>query len=133
MPIEIAERLRRFGIAPSMPRIAVYKYLDEMRNHPTADEVYSALLPTYPTLSRTTVYNTMKVLREHRAIQTILIENGEQRFDADTTIHGHFKCTGCGKVFDVFFSQGLPELPENFRADEVHLYYRGSCPDCNTK
>ncbi len=130
MSIEIAERLRRFGIAPSMPRIAVYKYLDEMRNHPTADEVYSALLPTYPTLSRTTVYNTMKVFQQHQAIQTILIENGEQRFDADTSVHGHFKCTGCGKVYDLFFAQELPELPENFRADEVHLYYRGSCPDC---
>ncbi len=73
MHAEIAEQLRRFGVAPSTPRIAVYKYLCEMRNHPTADEVYNVLLPLYPTLSRTTVYNTMKVLREHRAVQTILI------------------------------------------------------------
>lgn len=129
---EMASRLREFGIQPSVQRIAVYTYLMEMRNHPTADTVFRALAPDHPTLSRTTVYNTMKVFLAHNAVQPILIEDGEMRFDADMSVHAHFKCRKCGEVFDIFMTkdQTLPPPPDGFRAEETHLYFRGLCKDC---
>lgn len=133
-PINIAERLRTFGIKPSSPRIAVYHYLDTMRNHPTADTIYQALALDYPTLSRTTVYNTVRLFLEHGAIQPVLIEDGEMRYDADISRHGHCKCTQCGAVSDLFFDSEwqLPEPPAGFEAREIHLYYRGCCARCRT-
>ena len=50
---EAAAKLREFGIQPSQPRVAIYAYLDTLRNHPTADTIYAALAPEYPSLSRT--------------------------------------------------------------------------------
>lgn len=129
---EIAEKLREFGIQPSQPRIAIYAYLDSLRNHPTAETVYAALSPDFPSLSKTTVYNTLKLFRNCGAAQGIIIEDGEMRFDADISKHAHFKCTECGVVHDLFFdpAQFLPQAPPMFYVKEVHVNYRGICPAC---
>ncbi|HPK44931.1 MAG TPA: transcriptional repressor, partial [Spirochaetota bacterium] len=49
------------GISPSYQRLKILEYLDQNRSHPTVDEIYSALLPLIPTLSKTTVYNTVSL------------------------------------------------------------------------
>ena len=98
----IAEKLKTYSIRPSAHRLAIYRYLDEKRNHPTAEMIYQALAPENPTLSRTTVYNTLKTFAEHTAVQEVIIEDGEMRYDADITPHAHFKCKVCGCVHDFF-------------------------------
>lgn len=132
---EAAAKLREFGIQPSQPRIAIYAYLDSLRNHPTADTVYAALAPDYPSLSKTTVYNTLKLFRSSGAAQCVIIEDGEMRFDADISKHAHFKCTECGEVHDLFFdpAQFLPTVPDQFYVSEIHVNYRGICPECCKK
>ena len=129
----VAEKLRSCNIRPSVHRLAIYRYLDDMRNHPTAEMIYQALSPENPTLSRTTVYNTLKLFVENSAVQEVIIEDGEMRYDADISPHAHFKCTECGAVHDFFFvpEKYLPELPSNFKINEIHVNYRGICPDCN--
>lgn len=127
-----AEKLRSYNIRPSVHRLAIYRYLDEMRNHPTAEIIYQALLPENPTLSRTTVYNTLKLFTEHSAVQEVIIEDGEMRYDANVNPHAHFKCTVCGDVHDFFFIPGeyLPQLPADFKIHEIHVNFRGLCPKC---
>ena len=49
------------GIKPSQQRIALLEYLVKHPVHPTADELYSRLSPMMPTLSKTTVYNTLRL------------------------------------------------------------------------
>ena len=60
-------RLLEYNIKPSMQRIAIMEYLMEHRTHPSADEIYTALSPSMPTLSKTTVYNTLKLFAEQGA------------------------------------------------------------------
>ena len=103
-----AQILQDYGIRPSLTRVLIYDYLRQHRTHPTADEIYSALSPEAPTLSKTTVYNTMKLLSEKGVIKTITIEEQQARFDACTDTHGHFLCKDCGKVFD--FDTELPSM-----------------------
>ena len=64
---KVVERLQEHHIKPSVQRIAIMKYLMEHHTHPTVDEIYTALSPTIPTLSKTTVYNTLKILTEEGA------------------------------------------------------------------
>ena len=132
---EIAEKLRGFGIHPSQQRIAVYACLDSMRNHPTAEMIYSALSPEHPSLSKTTVYNTLKLFHSRGAVRNVVIEDGEMRYDADTAPHAHFKCMKCGSISDLFFDprKYLPELPGGFSAEEIHVNYRGLCSLCRQK
>jgi hypothetical protein len=63
--------LQSAGVKPSPQRVAILQWLIDNRCHPTVDEIYRALEQIYPTLSRTTVYNTMWLLAEahHHAIR----------------------------------------------------------------
>ena len=56
--MDVVKRLQNHNIKPSVQRIAIMNYLIEHRTHPTVDEIYTALSPSIPTLSKTTVYNT---------------------------------------------------------------------------
>ena len=85
--------LQAHGIKPSLQRMAVMTYLIEHRTHPTADEIYTALHPSIPTLSKTTVYNTLKLLTEKGAALQLTIDERNCCFDADTSPHAHFLCT----------------------------------------
>ena len=62
------EHLIRHGVRPSVQRIAVMNYLLEHRTHPTVDEIYVALSKDMPTLSKTTVYNTLELLVKQKAV-----------------------------------------------------------------
>ena len=92
------EYLLKYNIKPSMQRIAIMDYLMVHRVHPTADEIYNALYPTMPTLSKTTIYNTMKLFTEQGAVKALVIDEKNVRFDIDTSSHAHFMCLGCGCV-----------------------------------
>ena len=135
--ISVKEHLAKFGIRPSVQRVAVMNYLLTHRTHPTADEIYSALAPEMPTLSRTTVYNTLHLLYEHGAVLVIAIDGITAHFDGYTHPHAHFLCTECRKVFDVelkdsdFTEQNAPENAAEIT--DVQLYYKGVCTCCKEK
>lgn len=131
--------LSESGIRPSVQRLAVYQYLCDNPIHPTADVLYNALAPSIPTLSKTTIYNTLKLLEEHYLVQTVTIENDELRYDAEMSKHIHFKCTSCGAVHDIFSSSALEVqnvaqkvLPKGFVLHKAQLNIWGLCKDCDS-
>jgi Fe2+ or Zn2+ uptake regulation protein len=62
----------------------------------------------------------------------ITIEDNETRYDADVSVHGHFKCEKCNRVTD--FSLGLEELIveelAGFQISQKHVYFKGICDRC---
>ena len=133
-----AEFMRDLGLSPSPQRIAIYDFLKNNAIHPTVDTIYNAVRETLPSISRTTVYNTVKRLCDSGAIQEVIIEDGELRYDADMSDHGHFKCLKCGKVYDLFPPEGTPlisqiyGLPPDFEVSRLHLCCRGKCSACKS-
>lgn len=91
------DRLLEHNIKPSMQRIAIMEYLMEHPIHPSADDIYTALSPSMPTLSKTTVYNTLKLFSEQGAALMLTIDEKNTNFDADTSVHSHFLCKRCGQ------------------------------------
>ncbi len=135
--MEAVTCLQQHSIKPSMQRIAIMTYLMGHRTHPTVDEIYTALSPAIPTLSKTTVYNTLKLLSEHGAIQMLTIDERNVCYDADTTAHAHFFCKRCARVYDLFppgetVKSAAPET-DGHEIQETHLYYKGICRQCKTK
>lgn len=130
---QIAAKLEEKNIRPSVQRMAIYNFLAENPVHPTVDTIYTALSPQMPTLSRTTVYNTLKQFSECGLVQTITIEDGELRYDADTSNHLHFKCIKCGKIYDIFKPVELPPqfLQDGFKAEKIQTNIWGICKDCS--
>ena len=98
--MDVIKRLQNHNIKPSVQRIAIMSYLMEHRTHPSVDEIYTALAPSIPTLSKTTVYNTLKLLSEQGAAQTLTIDERNTCYDAETSPHAHFLCKQCGKIYD---------------------------------
>lgn len=123
------------GIRPLKKRVKIMHYLVTKRNHPTVDEIYSDLIGEIPGLSKTTVYNVLKLFVKYKMVQALNVEDNEIRYDADTSVHGHFKCKVCGGVFD--FSIRKDMLPDSglngFITDEYHYYLKGSCSFCREK
>lgn len=132
---EAAAVLTQRGLRPTHQRLSVYMYLLEHPIHPSADTLYAALLPDSPSFSRTTIYNSLYALEKAGLIRQINIDTEEQRFDANTADHGHFRCRICGEIYD--FSLGETGIrafcPTDFLAESGDLFFVGLCPACAGK
>lgn len=128
---QFRKHLTAHDIKPSLQRMMIYEYLYKNHNHPTADDIYSALAPSIPTLSKTTVYNTLKLFVTNGVAIVLNIEGNELRYDADTSVHGHFKCKGCGNLFDIKITTP-PDIEgiEGFQVDEYQINLKGYCKIC---
>lgn len=109
-------------------------YLIHHPIHPTIEDVYNALCTKLPTLSKTTVYNTLRMLSERQAAQMITIDDHRVCYDGNIEPHVHFFCKKCGRVTDLFGEQA-PRLAEPMTIDgnivtEQQLYYKGICREC---
>ncbi len=127
--------LMQYSIRPSVQRTAVMEYLMNHKTHPTVDEIYLALSPGIPTLSKTTVYNTLNLFIEKGAVQMLTIDEKNARYDADISKHAHFYCTNCGKVYDLMnLKPEVYEIPTHpqFTFTSVQLSYYGNCNNCKS-
>lgn len=127
--------LKEYSIRPTVQRIAIYDYINSMKNHPTIEMVYTAIQPEFPTLSKTTIYNTLKKFVKAGIIQPLTIEENEMRFDADISPHIHFKCTQCESITDFFIPDNRKSIssfiPESYQVNEEHMYIHGICRTCS--
>jgi Fur family ferric uptake transcriptional regulator/Fur family peroxide stress response transcriptional regulator len=101
--------------------------------HPTADVIFNDLYPSIPTLSKTTVYNTLKLLEEQGAIRAIRIDDKNLRYDSNISHHAHLKCKNCDKVVDIPLNNNVVfEVNDSgdFVLTECQVYYKGYCNQC---
>ncbi|HAO63119.1 MAG TPA: transcriptional repressor [Porphyromonadaceae bacterium] len=109
------------------------KYLMEHCTHPTVDTIYTDLLPILPTLSRTTVYNTLELFCEKNAAMSLTIDRRNIRYDGCVKPHAHFMCNGCGRVFDAEINEHVRAHlydSDQYAVEKVELNFSGLCPEC---
>jgi len=129
---EYVKILKNENIKITPQRLAILKYLDKNREHPTVDQIYTNLKKKNPSLSKTTVYNSVETLKNQGIIQSLTITGSETRYDFRNDSHHHFICNKCGKIFDI----DIPcpninkTLVQGHRVDEVHGYFKGLCKKC---
>lgn len=126
------DRLRRAGLRPSAQRIAVLDLIDKSMEHPTADEIYRQLRPAYPTLSLTTIYNTVHALAAAGLVATVSMEKEPVRFDSALyRPHAHFRCDRCGRIYDIPLPADMKGIaPDGFQTFALEVNVRGRCPAC---
>ncbi len=124
--------LKDRGLRVTPQRLQILKYLNIHKNHPDVTTIFTALRKENPALSKTTIYNTLEALAEHGLVQVLTITPTENRFDAGDRMHHHFLCKHCNKIYDIEIE--CPHLNRmlegEFKVDEVHGYFKGSCPSC---
>lgn len=100
--------------------------------HPSANEIYAAVLEKWPGVSRTTIYNTVHRLVEEDVIEEINVDNVETRYDLFTHHHGHFFCKKCKQITDFPLNQKIGKVSElgGFEITSYQVYLQGVCKDC---
>ncbi len=113
----------------------------ELKNHPTADDIYLRVFETHRNISRGTVYRNLNYLVEDGFIQRVPVFDGADRFDFNLDKHTHIKCTLCGGVFDLppgdeKIAGKLQEYEtilaesSDFKIKGYEMIFSGLCPSC---
>lgn len=129
---QLKEELRLRNIYLSHQRLKVLDYLTLNQCHPTVDQIFTDLQMEIPTLSKTTVYNTLRILVEAGFVRVITIEDNETRYDIELENHGHFKCESCGTIYNFAIdinSMASRDL-NDFKINDKNVYFKGICPGC---
>jgi Fe2+ or Zn2+ uptake regulation protein len=130
---ELEKYLKDHQIKASFHRIKILEYLWEKNKHVNAETVYQAILPSIPTLSRTTVYNTLNLFAQKGIVKPLTIQENQVIYDPLLNTHAHFQCKSCGKVYDIEVPtsfQDFTRTEEGHRIEERHLYFKGICKPC---
>jgi len=125
------------GIKPTFQRLKILEYMSEnTKNHPTVEAIFEQLSKDIPTMSLTTVYNTLNTFLEKGLVSAVTITGTEARFDLITSSHHHFLCKECGKIIDINvecpFAMGEKSV-SGHRIEEVCGYFKGFCQDCQAR
>lgn len=118
----------------SRQRELIYNAVLGSKEHPTAEMVYQWLKPANPNLSLGTVYRNLSLLAEEGIL--IRMPFPVERYDGDTHPHSHFRCRGCGKVFDLMLEHdgaidsAAAKAAPGFQVEGHSLTFTGLCPGC---
>ena len=133
---DLKQELLDAGIRPSVQRLAIFEYVRQSCQHPTAEVVYEALCDELGSLSLTTVYNTLKLFVDAGLISMLTIDDTFRCFDGNRNYHAHFRCNHCGCIVDMEMKKDFISLVEGIEGYEVtdaQLYLKGLCPVCIKK
>ncbi|MFC5530837.1 Fur family transcriptional regulator [Cohnella yongneupensis] len=131
------DQLKSGGVRMTPQRYAILQYLMESLDHPTADDIFRALSPQYPSLSVATVYNNLKVFIDAGLVRELTYGDDSSRFDADLSDHYHAICTKCRTMVD-FEHPPIKEVEETaatvtgFSVFGHRMEVYGICPTCKT-
>ena len=128
--------LRQAGMRITPQRIAICKLLVGTDTHPTAARIYEEIRAQYPSLSLTTVYNTLDTLADLGAIH-VLGHAGDDtvHYDANTKPHVNLACVSCHKIADIA-SPKVARIHQEISATSgykllgARVMYYGLCPSC---
>ncbi|MFC5406883.1 Fur family transcriptional regulator [Cohnella soli] len=129
------DQLKSGGVRMTPQRYAILQFLMESCTHPTADEIFKALSPQFPSLSVATVYNNLKVFVDTGLVRELKYGDDSSRFDADMSDHYHVTCTTCGTIVDfdhppVVEVERVAASSTGFTVLGHRLEIYGICPGC---
>jgi Fe2+ or Zn2+ uptake regulation protein len=116
-------------------RAAVYRFLSATVDHPTADEVFTAVRGQISDISLATVYKALETLVTCSLATKLTYGDGSARYDARTDEHIHARCLRCGSVRDVDGRSVEGTLPairptDGFQVEGYRLEVVGYCSRC---
>jgi Fur family transcriptional regulator, peroxide stress response regulator len=100
-PQEVRAALRAAGCRYTAQRQAVYAYLEQVENHPTADQVYHAVRRRIPQISLATVYNALEALVQSQLANKLTNGAGSARYDCGGDEHYHLRDLKTGEIRDL--------------------------------
>jgi Fur family peroxide stress response transcriptional regulator len=97
-------------------RIAVFRAVTELHNHPTAENVIDYIKLDYPNISVATVYKVLDSLVANNLLTKVKTDNGITRYDAVLSPHHHLHCGETDRIED-YKDEKLNEVINNYFKD----------------
>jgi len=133
----IKNKLENKGVKATHQRLIIMEYLINNKIHLTADMLFDKIVKQIPTLSKTTVYNTLNKFAEKKLVKVLPFIGNEKRFDSELSEHHHFICKKCGEVYDVKAPDPIvldkQQSIDGNKIEEICGYYKGTCKNCIDK
>ncbi len=117
----------------SKQRETILKVVQSTLVHPNADWIYQETRKIIPNISLGTVYRNLNQLVDSGRLLK-LKDDAVVRYDGNIGHHDHFRCTRCGKWYDVEILDlsAIKAFSEkyNFTIDSLNLELEGTCESC---
>jgi len=132
---DFAATCRGSGIKATHQRMEIFRALAETDEHPDAEALFRRVRARLPSVSLDTVYRTLRLMEQMGVIARLGPMDASTRFDANCESHGHFICTACGSIGDLY-DAALDHVKETLahtaagRVETVYVELRGLCPAC---
>lgn len=132
---DLRRKLNTQGVQLTTQRAAVYEYLNGVKHHPTAEEVFLAVKSEMSGISLATVYKNLEVLVQCGVASKLTYGDASARYDIRTDHHYHTRCLGCGKICDLDAPKGSKLLEhikpqKGFDVKDYRLELLGYCREC---
>lgn len=129
-------KVKKLNMKTTPQRQAIYEYLDGIKTHPSAEQIYTEIKKKFPMTSFATVYKTLEALKKQGYIRELTIDESRRRYDPDTKYHHHLICVCCKDIVDVNFDFAI-NIPDDqkhsFDIVGNHIEFYGTCPTCRDK
>jgi len=127
--------LKNKNIVLTPQRIAVWDYIKDSSEHPSADVVYEFIKLQFPSMSLATVYSILETFTDAGLLNELTIRKDKTCFDPVMESHHHLLCKICNKIYDVDIrckNSKFCEV-EGHKIEAVHGYFYGICKNCQKK
>lgn len=129
------EATRASGVKLTHQRLEIFEEIAGSSEHPSAERVFQGVRERVPTVSRDTVYRTMRLLQDLGLVTTVGPRRDSVRFDANLAPHHHYVCLGCGLTEDFenpdYDGLHVPEAVRSFGSvTGTQVEVHGLCTRC---
>src|SRR4030043_260192 len=139
MDIPLRDLLSARGVKSTREREVILRELEVRKDHFNAEKLYFSLLQKGATVSRPTIYRTLKLLEKLHFVEKLDIKKNCFYYEpiSQKKNHGHLICERCGKIID-FSSNGVDLLKsevgrdKDFKPDNISIQVFGGCKSCQT-
>jgi len=129
---DIKNLLLSRNIRPSHQRLQILKFLAGTPLHPTVGEIHQTLAPLLPTITKATIYNTLRLFVDKGLVSAFRLSGEEARFDYKHRLHAHFHCILCDKIIDIHSKYPCLDIHRigPLKIGDVLLVFKGLCDKC---
>src|SRR3954470_5531231 len=133
----LSAALRDAGHRVTSERLVLYRVLEELGRHASAEEIARVSSERLPGPSLPTVYATLELFETLGLARRVDAGGPAALFDPRTDPHAHFACRRCGRVSDLDARVDATPAEALARAsgadpDYVEVVLRGLCADCRS-
>jgi Fur family transcriptional regulator, peroxide stress response regulator len=126
--------LKKSTLKVTPQRMAVLEALNNLKNHPTADNLKEYIVKNHPNIAVGTIYKTLETFVAKGLVKKVKTEKDVMRYDAVMDNHHHLYCEDTEHIEDFFDDELNSMLHEyfekkkipNFKVKDVKLQIIGS-------